>query len=58
MQLEVKKGKPPTGDLGVTLLKPRGCRREGMREGVPNTGESGTADLDGAETLYGLRASL
>jgi hypothetical protein len=29
-----------------------------MREGVPNTGESGAAVLEGAETLYGLRALL
>ena len=29
-----------------------------MREGVSNTGESGTADLEGPETLCGLRALL
>jgi hypothetical protein len=29
-----------------------------MREEVPNTGESGAADLEGAETLCGLRALL
>jgi hypothetical protein len=29
-----------------------------MREGVPNTGESGAVDLDRAETLYGLKALL
>jgi hypothetical protein len=29
-----------------------------MREEVTNTGKSGAVDLDGAETLYGLRALL
>jgi hypothetical protein len=48
----VEKGQPPTGDPGATLPKPQGCRREGIGEEVPNTGESGAADLDGAETIY------
>jgi hypothetical protein len=40
------------------LLKPWGCGREAIGEEVPNTGKSGAADLEGAETLCGLRALL
>ena len=54
----VEKGQPLAQDPRATLLAPQGCRREGLGEEVPNTGKSGAAELEGAETLYGLRALL
>jgi hypothetical protein len=44
------------GDPRATLLKLQGCRREGIGEEVPRP--ECAAVLDGAETLYGLRALL
>jgi hypothetical protein len=40
MQHGMEKGQPLTGDPGATLLKPQGCRREGIGEEVPNTDQS------------------
>ena len=54
----VEKGQPPTGDPRATLLKPQGCRREGLGTEFPTLVRAHAVAMDGAETLYGLRALL
>ena len=55
------RGRPTWGPPPATLLKPPGLWERGKREKIPNTDQSAQRnlkELEGTETLYGLRALL